>query len=1497
MYISSFGKPATRCKLGVSKVSFLNALEPDKNFSSNLFIKKKIVSDINSYGISSRQKEYLKERHLQLADPDASLEGRLKIDMLLGQDISHFLSTGEKIFLPGGSILLPSWDNRYILAGPVDKDQVINKIPQGPSPPHFMVMNVNGDLPTFPFAVSLKRPRKLEKLYTKVLSSVSSEEELEIIESFRNLEALGIFPSDYEISPLLEEFDKNTSYDGKRYTVRLPFKDPQVKKLSNNFFQAFSRLMSGYKRRLKNKFKEEKVKYQESFEDDLKRGFLEKVECLGSINDIKEKLALNPQFFNQLAMANGKPCVYLPHHCVYKQSTGKFRRVNDAKSRPFKGAYSLNDCLETGPDLMTNILHILIGFRKNKWAAKADIEKAFPQVVIHPDDRDALRCLWIEGDEVWIYRFARLPFGLSCSPMILGAVLQNHLSNKGIDEQTKQNFISSLYVDDSVWSEQFLKDLHKRKQLYTEIYREAGMEFRDWTSNSSEARDIFGKLENRIPPGEEGVLGMVWDVKKDILNINSKKLKTLLEDKPLKTKRHLWKLVPSIYDPCGLLSPYVQKGKKIVSDACEKVKGWDAALPPAVIEQARKWASEFDKVGDVKWNRFTGIENAKHVQLIGACDASTEALGACIYVLNTAHDGLKTCNLLVSKTRIAPKPKHSVPRLELSSCVLLINLMKTVRKVYTEISDDDCFYFTDSADVVFWLYSGHLSWRPFVANQVKKIRKATRVDNWLHIDTTENPADLPSRGTKLSELKNNQFWMHGPAFWCKDFNLGKSKLKGYDKHYKNLTMSKTCKAEMKTSLKEELELDTISLSAVSELTEQYFKNNNFHKVICMSTFSSIVSGENIVVDVPGINNIIPNIKKLKYQTYDHLMAVTDCVIKCARKFLSLIRHKPVTEDKTQEKFMLFSDEAEILWIKATQKKHFPDIFKLIENSNCQVNASSRSLLHKHGIFLDTDLGILRCTTRNDLSQSDFSTVYPILLPSSVKNKNGNFINCEFSELLVKKHHSLQGHEGVPNTLASIRSEYWILQGRNFVQKILRKCFICRKIKGPFYSVPPSPSLPSFRVMRSRPWTGTGLDYFGPFWTKDEVGPKYKSWFIMYTCGTTRAVHFEVVRNRSTQQFIDANSRFMDSHGVPKSFVSDHEGAFKKGSKFYEKIAKNKKVQKKLKSKRISWNFYTEKSPNKGGFIERLNGTAKKCLYKVLGRKIPTFDTLRTLAVHAASVMNDRPLTFLYSSLSSEYEALTPSKLIRGYNLGESPHLNFQKKSEEEENLEETYIGREKLKNAFWNLWYQSYIKDLYERHVRQKKHQKLQVVPKLGEIVLIFGGERVPRRSWRLGRIVEIDVAKRGIVRQCTVQTLSESGAVLTKLRRPPQQLVPLEVESSVEKVDVSSIISMEGDPRSPINKSKFNFLEKNKYSKEQLAHFKKQKIWPPYRISKEFRDTSSINVGPESEFVSGEKTKISEEGYGATRNYSGKNAVLCTNVKKIKKVTFDEGRIFYRYA
>ena len=231
--------------------------------------------------------------------------------------------------------------------------------------------------------------------------------------------------------------------------------------------------------------------------------------------------------------------------------------------------------------------------------------------------------------------FDSAPTAFSGALLCFWQLLYKNMSEKQIDEKTRQIFISSLYVDDSVWSEMFLKDVFKRKDFYTEFFKLAGMNFRDWTSNHPEARKIFGELEGRVPPVHEKVFGMCWNTETDIIHVNPEKVKTLV-DKKLKTKRHLWKLVPSIYDPMGLLSPYVLKGKEIVSEACETVKGWDSNLPKSIIDKATAWASEFDRIGDVTWHRFVGIENAKEVRLIGSCDASNHALGACVYLLSTA---------------------------------------------------------------------------------------------------------------------------------------------------------------------------------------------------------------------------------------------------------------------------------------------------------------------------------------------------------------------------------------------------------------------------------------------------------------------------------------------------------------------------------------------------------------------------------------------------------------------------------------------------------------------------------------------------------------------------------------------------------------------------------------------------------------------------------------------------------------------------------------------
>ncbi|GFU13294.1 DUF1758 domain-containing protein [Trichonephila clavipes] len=109
---------------------------------------------------------------------------------------------------------------------------------------------------------------------------------------------------------------------------------------------------------------------------------------------------------------------YLPHQAVFRQEslTTKRRIVFDASSHE-DGQPSLNDCIWSGENLNPNIFHLIISFRLNTIAITADIERAFLQISLRDEDRDAVRFLFpdIRSNQTdpykfQVYRFKRVMF-------------------------------------------------------------------------------------------------------------------------------------------------------------------------------------------------------------------------------------------------------------------------------------------------------------------------------------------------------------------------------------------------------------------------------------------------------------------------------------------------------------------------------------------------------------------------------------------------------------------------------------------------------------------------------------------------------------------------------------------------------------------------------------------------------------------------------------------------------------------------------------------------------------------------------------------------------------------------------------------------------------------------------------------------------------------------------------------------------------------------------
>ena len=185
---------------------------------------------------------------------------------------------------------------------------------------------------------------------------------------------------------------------------------------------------------------------------------------------------------------------YLPHHGVIRQDkqTTKLRIVYNGSARSRADGASLNNCLETHPNLIPKLFDII---RWHLATVTANIEKAFLMIGILPEDRDMLRFLWVEDptnveSDVLQSRFTRLVFGLRSSPAILGTVTSHHLDRYQSDQpELIQSIKDSFYVDNLICEGDTVEEAFSIYQVAKEALAVGGFHLRKWNSNSQELRD------------------------------------------------------------------------------------------------------------------------------------------------------------------------------------------------------------------------------------------------------------------------------------------------------------------------------------------------------------------------------------------------------------------------------------------------------------------------------------------------------------------------------------------------------------------------------------------------------------------------------------------------------------------------------------------------------------------------------------------------------------------------------------------------------------------------------------------------------------------------------------------------------------------------------------------------------------------------------------------------------------------------------------------------
>ena len=272
------------------------------------------------------------------------------------------------------------------------------------------------------------------------------------------------------------------------------------------------------------------------------------------------------------------------------------------------------------------------------------------------------------------------------------------------------NFIREhFYVDDALYSVDSVSDaisvlsgarallgkynirLHKIILSHVEVLQAISQ---DLTCKDSEGRESECKT-----------LGVTWQPSSDMLVLSPQIL-----PHPF-TKRGVLAIVNSIFDPIGIASPIVLKGRllqrKIIplknkqSPEMESL-GWDDPIPQQHEHDWIQWLKSLKDAGSIQMQRCyktSGFGTPVRKELHCFSDASDEAIGHVIYLKQVNASGDVAVSFVFASSKMAPRAADTIPRLELcASMEVARSASRIALELHTKI--DDTLFYTDSKIVM-----------------------------------------------------------------------------------------------------------------------------------------------------------------------------------------------------------------------------------------------------------------------------------------------------------------------------------------------------------------------------------------------------------------------------------------------------------------------------------------------------------------------------------------------------------------------------------------------------------------------------------------------------------------------------------------------------------------------------------------------------------------------------------------------------------------------------
>ena len=1047
-----------------------------------------------------------------------------------------------------------------------------------------------------------------------------------------------------------------------------------------------------------------------------------------------------------------KPGYWIPWRAVHSSSSisTPTRLVFDASSRTRTG-YSLNDILAKGDSKVADLLHLLVQFRKGKAALTSDIKMAYNTVKIKPEFYRYQKMVWkdflsIDTDTI----------DMVIRTLIYGVKPAGQLTAVGFE----------LVADVAEQADPTLKlgaDTLRNKKYVDDILASYNTsEIRDDASNGLTKVLDYGTMEVKTitksgyPPTEIvsvdgvtcGLVGYKWAPEEDLIGLDIKplylgkskrgKLPPFVDGNISEalwekfTKRIITGKVASFFDPVGIYVPISAGLKLDLSEICKLKIDWDDKLPVTLLDV---WVHNLEQIQLLDgvmvprsiFNYDVNVE--KGVTLLVCTDASQSIAIATVYAQMDLNKGGKICNLVMSKSKLVTK--LTVPKAELKACNMGCVLATIVKRDFGDCVNKIIFA-TDSVIAMYWMSCDSRPLQTSVRNMVIDIRRLCNIEDWRHVESDLNPADVATRPANVKMVGPTSEWQLGKE-WMRE-PVEQMPLKSLPEISLDHEQQRLALQEIRNSGAPGMTLMAFSskISKVADFSnylvdpKRYLWNQLIRKVAILFIISDCLRGKRKLSDV--------NINTNKYTFH-----VGETEIKRAESYIF---------KKTTKELFEFNE-----WKKLDTLGTMKDGVFLY---------TGRILAGHEAEFADAMVDLTR-----------LSYAVPVL------DRNSPIAYC----IMRTCHEKLTHHGGVVSTLLKSFEYAYVISGRSLATEIRSKCLFCQRYKVKTIDIEMG-KIDESRYNIAPAFTICQLDLFGPFDLKCQVHQRKtrnnesaEAWGVAIKCCATSAIGLYVMVGYDTDNFLLAFQRHIYRYGTPIQVRIDAGSQLVKGMRdmriFLADVVKTINCE---NGANLSFKIAPPGAHNWNGMVERSIKEIRKVLNTVFKGKYFSVIQFETALGYIANELNNLPfcLRSRYNNLDG-LDLLTPNRMLLGRNNGRSAlgRIVLESPGPMIQSMEE-------IEKAWWKVFQEARLADFFPKS-NKWNHTSLQ--PKVGQIVIFLRdtSNALGSSIFRLGRIKTVYPSKDGVVRKVEIEYRLFKSKTTSSVVRSLRNVAILEIEDDLD--------------------------------------------------------------------------------------------------------------------